>query len=108
MVLSAIEQRIGALLCLDKNTGEAGEYAIRSIYFDDIYDTCFLENENGTDPREKFRIRFYNGDLSYIVLEKKIKVYNLCKKEQAVITESEARELLSDDTRFLTRAAIRF
>lgn len=80
MVLSAIEQRIGALLCLDKNTGEAGEYAIRSIYFDDIYDTCFLENENGTDPREKFRIRIYNCSKERITLELKQKINGMCLK----------------------------
>lgn len=80
MVLSAIEQRIGALLCLDKNTGEAGEYAIRSIYFDDIYDTCFLENENGSDPREKFRIRIYNCSKERITLELKQKINGMCLK----------------------------
>ena len=25
-------------------------YSIRSIYFDDAQNRCFLENENGTDP----------------------------------------------------------
>lgn len=30
-------------------------YHIRSLYFDDYYNSCYNENEIGTDPREKFR-----------------------------------------------------
>ena len=73
ITLSAIERRMDAILLRDRNTGEKGEYAIRSIYFDDIFNTCYLENENGTDPREKFRIRIYNCSKERISLELKRK-----------------------------------
>lgn len=86
MVLSAIEQRMSAILRLDKNVGEGGHYAIRSIYFDDIYNTCFLENENGTDPREKFRIRIYNCSKERISLELKQKVNGMCLKTSCPVS----------------------
>lgn len=96
----AIKSRLSLIATPDAHAKD-GVYFIRSLYFDNISDKALREKLDGVPSREKFRIRYYNGDLSYIVLEKKIKVYNLCKKEQAVITESEARELLSDGTRFL-------
>lgn len=95
----AIKSRLSLIATPDAHA-KNGVYFIRSLYFDNIKDKALREKLDGVPSREKFRIRYYNGDLSYIVLEKKIKVYNLCKKEQAVITESEARELLSDGTRF--------
>ena len=37
-----------------------GEYFIRSLYFDDRDDSAFREKLDGTDERDKFRIRIYN------------------------------------------------
>ena len=47
--------RIHGLVSLDVHAEEAGMYRIRSLYFDDYWNNCYLENETGTDPREKFR-----------------------------------------------------
>ena len=38
------------------------------------------ENEAGVDPREKFRIRYYNDSFKQIALEKKIKNNNTLNK----------------------------
>lgn len=70
---TVIQSRIGGLMKPDVNVGEQGFYEIRSIYFDDMYDTCFHANEAGVDPRAKYRIRSYNGSDKNIKLEKKIK-----------------------------------
>ena len=48
-----------------------GEYFIRSLYFDDIYNTAYKEKNDGIYKREKYRIRCYNCDDSYISLEMK-------------------------------------
>ena len=56
----------------DPHAGKDGSYIIRSLYFDDRNDTCFFQNEAGTDPRAKYRIRYYDDDTSFIRLEKKI------------------------------------
>ncbi|MBQ2895133.1 MAG: VTC domain-containing protein, partial [Oscillospiraceae bacterium] len=51
--LAIVEGRLCSLMRPDPHAGEAGTYQVRSLYFDDPYGSCFLENENGTDPREK-------------------------------------------------------
>lgn len=68
-----IKNRINHLLLPDSHTDESGKYTIRSLYFDDCYNSCYYENENGTDPREKFRIRIYNHSTERIMLECKRK-----------------------------------
>jgi len=79
--LKLLENRISVLMKPDKHADENGEYLIRSVYFDDIYRKCFYENENGVDPREKFRIRIYNCSTDRISLEKKSKKKGMTGKE---------------------------
>lgn len=45
------------------------------------------DNINGNNPREKFRIRIYNADLSYIRLELKRKENGKTKKSSCRIDE---------------------
>ncbi len=78
----------------DLHTGADGRYLIRSIYFDNYKDKALQEKTEGVARREKFRIRYYNDDFSFIVLEKKRKDNNLCLKFDAEITEEECRQLL--------------
>ena len=68
-----------------------GKYKIRSLYFDNLQDRALLEKINGVNRREKFRIRYYNDDTSWIVLEKKSKINGLSAKEQAVLSIEEAQ-----------------
>lgn len=77
-LLQLIQARISPICPLDAHTAPGGIYNIRSVYFDDSRDRCFFENEDGTDPREKFRIRIYNGSDARIRLE--------CKKKQHTMT----------------------
>ena len=50
--IQMLKNRINHLLPLDSHVAKTGSYVIRSLYFDDYYDRCLQENENGTDPRE--------------------------------------------------------
>ena len=59
--LELIASVIRPLCALDSHVASSGTYAIRSLYFDDSKNSCYFDNENGTDPREKFRIRIYNA-----------------------------------------------
>jgi hypothetical protein len=68
-------------------------YRIRSLYFDTFSDRALREKIDGVNIREKFRIRFYDGDLSYICLEKKSKRDGLGNKRQARITAEEAAQI---------------
>ena len=55
-----LRSRIAQFMKPDPHVDKSGFYTIRSLYFDDFWNSSYYENENGTDPREKFRIRIYN------------------------------------------------
>lgn len=92
--LALVEGRIHHLIGLDPHTGADGMYRIRSLYFDDYYNRCYYENENGTDPREKFRIRIYNGSPERISLELKKKERGKTLKLSCPLTEEQCRALM--------------
>lgn len=92
----AVKERIRTVMESDPHARD-GTYLIRSVYFDNVYDKALREKIDGVNKREKFRIRYYNDDLSYITLEKKMKIDKLCLKYDARITEEEFRRTLSGD-----------
>lgn len=92
--LPMLQGRLRHLLRPDIHAGAAGSYRIRSLYFDDIYDRCFYENENGTDPREKFRIRIYNGSTDKITLECKRKEHGMTQKNACPLTLEQTQCLM--------------
>ena len=101
---AAIIARLDVLAAPDEHYGDAA-YHIRSLYFDNLYDKALQERMNGKAVREKFRIRYYNGDTSYIVLEKKSKFDQLCGKESTRITKEQVQRLLDGDTAWLMESA---
>ena len=69
--LMSIRQRLRAVAESDPHAVE-GRYLIRSLYFDNLNDKALREKVDGVNRREKFRIRYYNGDPSSVIhLEKK-------------------------------------
>ena len=68
-----LRARIDPFMKPDSHAAGSGSYSIRSLYFDDCQNSSYYENENGTDPREKFRIRIYNHSSERISLECKRK-----------------------------------
>lgn len=88
------ESKLAAVAKKDENVGTSGYYNIRSLYFDDYYNSCFMDNESGTDQREKFRIRIYNHSAKSIKLELKKKVRGKTQKLSCGITESQCRLLM--------------
>lgn len=91
-----IRQRLRAVAEPDPHT-VSGKYLIRSLYFDTPTDRALLEKINGVSRRQKFRIRYYNGDKSVIHLEKKCKIGGLGCKISANLTEEEARSIVEGD-----------
>ncbi|MCM1387564.1 MAG: polyphosphate polymerase domain-containing protein [Bacillus sp. (in: Bacteria)] len=71
-----------------------GRYEIRSLYFDNLADKALREKLDGVNIREKFRMRYYNGDISFIHLEKKSKRGSLGNKESAHISKEEAQAVI--------------
>lgn len=74
-----------------------GIYKIRSLYFDNISDKALREKMDGVNHREKFRIRYYNDDTSFIRLEKKSKKSGLGNKQMAPLTLEEAQKIIDGD-----------
>ncbi|MBQ7588939.1 MAG: polyphosphate polymerase domain-containing protein [Lachnospiraceae bacterium] len=91
-----LRQRLNAVATPDPHAKD-GVYEIRSLYFDNINDKALTEKVNGINRREKFRIRYYNGDTGFIHLEKKSKIVNLCNKQSALITAEEAQRIVDND-----------
>lgn len=85
----------------DPNCDEDGTYFIRSLYFDNYMDKALREKLDGVNKREKFRIRYYGKDTSFVRLEKKSKINGLCSKESCTITASECQKILDGDIEFL-------
>ncbi len=75
-----IKGRLLSMMRYDAHADKDGAYRIRSVYFDDYEDTGFYENESGTDPREKFRVRIYNNGADRVELENKKKVCGMTSK----------------------------
>ena len=94
--LIAIRQRLRAVAEPDPHAVD-GKYSIRSLYFDNLYDKALREKIDGVNRREKFRIRYYNGDTSFIMLEKKSKVNGLGTKFSARLTAGEAQRIVDGD-----------
>ena len=92
--LQLLKNRINHLIPPDKHAGPTGGYIIRSLYFDDQYDRCFRENEDGTDPREKFRIRIYNASSQRITLECKRKERGKTHKTSCPLTVEQTKQLM--------------
>lgn len=90
----ALRQRLGTVMKRDPHTGADGFYKIRSVYFDNYRDKVLREKVDGVQWREKFRIRYYNDDLSFITLEKKIKHNDLCMKIGARLMQDEYKKIL--------------
>ena len=91
-----IRQRLKAIAKPDPHAKD-GKYLIRSLYFDTPTDRALIEKQSGVSRRQKFRIRYYNGDKSVIHLEKKCKVGGLGTKLSANLTEDEAARIVAGD-----------
>lgn len=95
-----IRQRLRAATLPDAHAIN-GKYFIRSLYFDNSSDKALHEKLNGISRREKFRIRFYNGNTSLIHLEKKSKLNGLGSKETVSLTAEQANSIANGEFAFL-------
>lgn len=89
----AIRQRLKAVAKIDEYAVN-GKYKVRSLYFDNLRDKALMEKINGVNKREKFRLRYYNGDTSLIHLEKKCKYNGLCIKEKVPLSKEQAQAII--------------
>ncbi len=98
-----LKSRLSAIMQPDSHAKNK-YYSVRSLYFDTPTDTAFFEKIDGVNQREKFRIRMYDDDSSFLRLEKKSKVNGLCQKVTAPLTKEETARLIAGDIGFLREA----
>ncbi|MGF7142796.1 hypothetical protein HNQ56_001214 [Anaerotaenia torta] len=99
-----IRHRMGAIAKRDEHTKPDGTYEVRSLYFDTPSDKALREKIDGVNQREKFRIRYYNGDTSLIQLEKKSKLNGLGNKQNASLTAKEAQAIVDGNLTWMPKS----
>ena len=95
-----LTQRFGSILSLDRHAQNGG-YTIRSLYFDDYWNSAYEEKEAGILMRKKYRIRIYNFSDRSIKLERKKKFGQYIYKEAAPLTREEVEKILDGNYNFL-------
>lgn len=98
--LLVLRQRLPLLMEWDPHA-TGGEYLVRSLYFDNAADTILREKLDGVNVREKFRLRYYNGDPTFLRLEKKSKINGLCLKQTAPLSSAQVQSLLRRETAWM-------
>ena len=92
-----LRTRLSAVVKHDSNCDADGTYFVKSLYFDNYMDKALREKIDGVNKREKFRIRYYGTDTSFIRLEKKSKINGLCNKVTCRITAEECKKIIDGD-----------
>ena len=96
-----LTSRLTKLFKQDTNADSHGIYRVSSLYFDTPYDKALRQKIDGVNFREKFRLRYYGKDTSFLRLEKKFKINGLCGKHSAKVTREQVSSILSGDVEFL-------
>ena len=90
-----------AVAKLDPHAQEKGRYTVRSLYFDTLDDKALREKIDGVNQREKFRIRYYDGDPSVIHLEKKVKQGGAGYKVSCPLSREEAQKIVDGSIQWM-------
>ena len=101
---ASIRANLSAVAQMDPHAKEKGFYRIRSLYFDDPADTALHEKLDGVNERRKFRIRYYNDDLGYIMLECKMKRDGVGAKPQERLTLEETQKIIRGEIDWMVKS----
>jgi len=96
-----LRSRAMGVLQPDGYGDENGRYTINNIYLDDRHDSFYYAKHIGQAIRDKYRIRYYNDDLSFIRLERKHKEGKQNYKETVRITREQFDQLIAGEMDFM-------
>lgn len=102
--MRALRSRLAAVMRLDAHCASGRPYAVRSLYFDDAFDSAYFDKVDGVMARDKYRLRIYNRSDAVIFLERKRKVGDLIQKSSLRVTRRLAEQLIAGEARGLNRA----
>lgn len=91
--IEILKARLKPVMRVDEHQKDAC-YRIRSLYFDDLQNSAFSDNDSGVDCRRKFRLRIYDSPADRICLEIKYKQHGDTKKEACLVPETFCRAVL--------------
>lgn len=93
-----LQSQLKAIMDIDTNSiYQDHTYKIRSLYFDNDSSDAYYEKLNGVLYREKYRIRYYNDDDTFIRLERKLKHNNMTSKDQIAITREICDKIITGE-----------
>ncbi|MDD2457774.1 MAG: polyphosphate polymerase domain-containing protein [Eubacteriales bacterium] len=96
-----LRERIKPVLQPDENMRQEEGYVVSSLYFDDMHHSAKREKIDGVRFREKFRIRIYDHNDTFIKLENKAKYDDLTAKTSTRLSRAEYDQILQEDDDFL-------
>lgn len=94
-----LSERLLTTMDLDENVGPDREYEIRSLYFDDLFETAVAQKIAGDDIRKKYRLRIYNMRDDVIKLECKEKTGAFIYKRSIQLDRAICDAVLGGDAR---------
>ncbi len=95
-----LESLLRQVMKSDPHNGPSG-YMIRSLYFDTLHDRDYAEKMFGIHLRRKVRIRIYDPNSDFALLELKQKEGGNQKKRSLPLTRLEAEQLIEGNYDFL-------
>ena len=85
--------RLEKVMLQDAHNGPQG-YRIRSLYFDTVNDKDFYDKYDGLELRRKIRLRIYDPDSDFAMLEMKQKEGPYQKKRSLRVSRADAQALV--------------
>jgi hypothetical protein len=101
-----LRSRITGLLKKDEHVNSQGIYTVRSLYFDDYYNSAYNEKDMSILIRQKYRIRTYNQSVNVINLERKLKYDSYVYKMSAPLSAATVNQLFHGEYDFLRDSKI--
>ena len=92
-----LSRALDRTLARDPNGDRNNEYAIRSLYFDTVWNDALYDKFDGVQNRDKYRIRIYNYTDRVIKLECKTKIGSLISKRSISIPRDLCEQLMAGD-----------
>lgn len=96
-----LRQRLKTVLKMDKYSINEEGYHIRSLYFDNWFETALIDKINGIFQRRKYRIRIYNKEDHVIRLERKSKFGDFVNKQGASLTREQYEGMVTGQVEFM-------
>jgi hypothetical protein len=93
-----LRARVSAVMKPDEN---GRSYVVNNLYLDDRYDSSYYGKHLGRYVRDKYRLRHYNGDLSFIRLERKHKEGIVAYKDTTRITSEQYQKIKTGNLSFI-------